>query len=232
MTVPVPADRSDEPCGSCRAACKTVVTDEDRKRHAHPRAFGARGVLASAKADRRRGGDVLPQEMCSSPKPAWALDWSCCFATWRGAGFARRRGADHRQGEGRVRRHHHLRLENLRRDADAAVRDLRPFCRCQERSARGRRRRSRDHSEGLSALNVPGTVTSIRQGAGPGALMSLELPVGRVLARITGGSVDAGPRAGHRLPRQSKIRRHRDRECGRRALSRRGRSAAPVPSER
>ena len=51
---------------------------------------------------------------------------------------------------------------------------------------------SRQPPEGLSALNVlPGVITSIRSGAGPGALVSLATPAGRVLARVTGRSVAA-----------------------------------------
>ncbi len=46
--------------------------------------------------------------------------------------------------------------------------------------------------EGLSALNIlPGTVREIRTGAGPGALVALETPAGRLLARITRRSAEA-----------------------------------------
>lgn len=45
---------------------------------------------------------------------------------------------------------------------------------------------SRERPEGLSALNIlPGTVHSVRPGDGPGALVALDTPAGRVLARIT-----------------------------------------------
>ncbi len=45
---------------------------------------------------------------------------------------------------------------------------------------------SRSRPEGLSALNVvPGTVHEIRLGQGPGALVALDTPAGRLLARIT-----------------------------------------------
>jgi molybdate transport system ATP-binding protein len=45
--------------------------------------------------------------------------------------------------------------------------------------------------QGLSALNViPGRVEHIRRGAGPGAIVSLNTPAGRLLARITARSAD------------------------------------------
>lgn len=45
---------------------------------------------------------------------------------------------------------------------------------------------SRTRPDGLSALNIlPGTVVSIRAGEGPGALVALDTPAGRVLARVT-----------------------------------------------
>lgn len=51
---------------------------------------------------------------------------------------------------------------------------------------------SRTRPEGLSALNIlPGTVETIRSGEGPGALVSLDTPAGRVLARVTRRSADA-----------------------------------------
>ena len=51
---------------------------------------------------------------------------------------------------------------------------------------------SRSRPEGLSALNIlPGTVQGIRSGSGPGALIALDTPAGRVLARITRRSVKA-----------------------------------------
>ena len=51
---------------------------------------------------------------------------------------------------------------------------------------------SRDAPTGLSALNVlPCTVTEIRSGDGPGALVALDGPAGRLLARITRRSVAA-----------------------------------------
>lgn len=50
---------------------------------------------------------------------------------------------------------------------------------------------SRQRPEGLSALNVlPGTVESIRGGEGPGAMVALATPAGRVLARVTRRSAD------------------------------------------
>ena len=50
---------------------------------------------------------------------------------------------------------------------------------------------SRGRPEGLSALNIlPGTVTEIRPGDGPGAIVALETAAGRVLARITRRSAD------------------------------------------
>jgi molybdate transport system ATP-binding protein len=51
---------------------------------------------------------------------------------------------------------------------------------------------SRARPEGLSALNIlPGTVQDIRAGEGPGALVALDTPAGRVLARITRRSATA-----------------------------------------
>ena len=51
---------------------------------------------------------------------------------------------------------------------------------------------SRGTPEGLSALNIlPGTVAEVRTGAGPGALVALDTPAGRVLARITRRSAEA-----------------------------------------
>ncbi|MEY8838378.1 molybdenum ABC transporter ATP-binding protein [Cribrihabitans sp. XS_ASV171] len=45
---------------------------------------------------------------------------------------------------------------------------------------------SRDQPKGLSALNIlSGTVHEIRPGDGPGAIVALDTPAGRVLARIT-----------------------------------------------
>ncbi len=60
---------------------------------------------------------------------------------------------------------------------------------------------SRGRPEGLSALNViPGTVRDLRQGQGPGALVALETPAGRLLARITRRSVaELGIAPGQRL---------------------------------
>lgn len=46
--------------------------------------------------------------------------------------------------------------------------------------------------EGLSALNIlPGTITAIREGAGPGVLISLATPAGPMLASITRRSLSA-----------------------------------------
>ncbi|AHM04672.1 Molybdenum transport ATP-binding protein ModC [Roseibacterium elongatum DSM 19469] len=51
---------------------------------------------------------------------------------------------------------------------------------------------SRHRPEGLSALNViSGRIAEIRTGQGPGALVALETPAGRILARITQRSVAA-----------------------------------------
>jgi molybdate transport system ATP-binding protein len=45
---------------------------------------------------------------------------------------------------------------------------------------------ARQRPEGLSALNIlPGEVVKIREGAGPGALVSVATPAGTILARIT-----------------------------------------------
>lgn len=51
---------------------------------------------------------------------------------------------------------------------------------------------SRGRPEGLSALNIlPGTVHSVHPGEGPGAIVALDTPAGRVLARITARSAKA-----------------------------------------
>ena len=51
---------------------------------------------------------------------------------------------------------------------------------------------SRKKPEGLSALNVlPGTVEMVRPGDGPGAIVSVRTPAGRVLARVTQRSAEA-----------------------------------------
>jgi molybdate transport system ATP-binding protein len=51
---------------------------------------------------------------------------------------------------------------------------------------------SRDRPQGLSALNViPGTVREVRAGEGPGAIVALDTPAGRLLARITRRSAEA-----------------------------------------
>ena len=51
---------------------------------------------------------------------------------------------------------------------------------------------SRKRPEGLSAQNIlPGTIEQIRPGAGPGAIVSLATPAGRVLARVTQRSARA-----------------------------------------
>ena len=45
---------------------------------------------------------------------------------------------------------------------------------------------SRKVPVGLSALNhIPGTVAAMREGDGPGVIVTLDTPAGRVLARIT-----------------------------------------------
>lgn len=55
--------------------------------------------------------------------------------------------------------------------------------------------------EGMSALNIlPAKISDIRQGDGPGAVVSLDTKAGRVLARVTKRSVQAmGLRVGHDL---------------------------------
>jgi len=51
---------------------------------------------------------------------------------------------------------------------------------------------SRAPPAGLSALNIlPGTVAEVRPGEGPGALVALDTPAGRLLARITRRSAAA-----------------------------------------
>jgi molybdate transport system ATP-binding protein len=51
---------------------------------------------------------------------------------------------------------------------------------------------ARERPEGLSALNIlPGTVRELRPGEGPGALVALDTPAGRILARITRRSAEA-----------------------------------------
>jgi molybdate transport system ATP-binding protein len=51
---------------------------------------------------------------------------------------------------------------------------------------------SRTRPEGLSALNIlPGTVSSVRAGDGPGAIVSVQTKAGTVLARVTQRSVQA-----------------------------------------
>lgn len=51
---------------------------------------------------------------------------------------------------------------------------------------------SRQAPEGLSALNIlPGTVADLRPGGGPGAMVSLDTPAGRLLARVTRRSAQA-----------------------------------------
>lgn len=51
---------------------------------------------------------------------------------------------------------------------------------------------ARARPEGLSALNIlPGVVHEVRGGDGPGAIVSLDTPAGRLLARITRRSAEA-----------------------------------------
>jgi len=51
---------------------------------------------------------------------------------------------------------------------------------------------ARTRPEGLSALNIlPGRVDTLREGGGPGTLVSLTTPAGRVLARVTRRSAKA-----------------------------------------
>ncbi len=51
---------------------------------------------------------------------------------------------------------------------------------------------SRHRPEGLSALNIlPGTIEAIRAGEGPGAIVSLATPAGKILARVTRRSATA-----------------------------------------
>ena len=56
---------------------------------------------------------------------------------------------------------------------------------------------SRARPEGLSALNIlPGVVHEVRPGEGPGAIVAIDTPAGRVLARITrrsAGSLGLAP---------------------------------------
>ncbi|MCU0855162.1 MAG: molybdenum ABC transporter ATP-binding protein [Rhodobacteraceae bacterium] len=50
---------------------------------------------------------------------------------------------------------------------------------------------ARNRPEGLSALNIlSGTVAELRAGEGPGAMVAVDTPAGRVLARITRRSAD------------------------------------------
>jgi molybdate transport system ATP-binding protein len=51
---------------------------------------------------------------------------------------------------------------------------------------------ARGRPEGLSALNVlPGVVEALREGDGPGALVTVQTPAGRILARVTRRSAQA-----------------------------------------
>jgi molybdate transport system ATP-binding protein len=51
---------------------------------------------------------------------------------------------------------------------------------------------ARGRPEGLSALNIlPGVVAEVRAGEGPGAIVALDTPAGRVLARVTRRSAAA-----------------------------------------
>lgn len=51
---------------------------------------------------------------------------------------------------------------------------------------------SRTRPQGLSALNIlGGTIDQIRPGGGPGAIISMVTPAGRILARVTRRSADA-----------------------------------------
>ncbi|WP_293576458.1 molybdenum ABC transporter ATP-binding protein [Phaeobacter sp.] len=51
---------------------------------------------------------------------------------------------------------------------------------------------SRERPDGLSALNIfPGTITQIRRGDGPGAMVTLQTKAGTLLARVTRRSADA-----------------------------------------
>ncbi|SDY79672.1 molybdenum ABC transporter ATP-binding protein [Citreimonas salinaria] len=51
---------------------------------------------------------------------------------------------------------------------------------------------ARQRPDGLSALNIlPGVVQELRPGAGPGTIVALETPAGRLLARITRRSAEA-----------------------------------------
>ena len=51
---------------------------------------------------------------------------------------------------------------------------------------------SRSLPEGLSALNIlPGTVAELRIGEGPGTMVAIDTPAGRLLARITRRSAEA-----------------------------------------
>ena len=51
---------------------------------------------------------------------------------------------------------------------------------------------SREAPQGLSALNIlPGRVAAMREGAGPGMLISLDTAAGTLLARVTRRSAEA-----------------------------------------
>lgn len=227
MTVPVPANRSSEFSGSCRAGCKSVVTDEDRKLYAYPRTVGARR-------------DGFRQRCPPSPLSATALGGGGDRATerrWTGRVAARACEAQDFLASAV------LRLAKARGKFAATItfvlqlsgetQTLRPrstpLCRCQGALHERHRPRSRDPSEGFPAPNVlPGTVTSIRQA--PRVAGDTRRP-GAGAGHGTFGR-GAEPQAGHRLPRHRQIRRHQDRGCGRCALSHRGRGAAPLASER
>jgi molybdate transport system ATP-binding protein len=50
---------------------------------------------------------------------------------------------------------------------------------------------ARNRPEGLSALNIlPGIVAEVRAGEGPGAMVAVDTPAGRLLARVTRRSAD------------------------------------------
>lgn len=51
---------------------------------------------------------------------------------------------------------------------------------------------SKEYPRGLSALNIlPGQIISVRSGDGPGAIVSMQTPAGKILARITRRSASA-----------------------------------------
>lgn len=97
--------------------------------------------------------------------------------------------------EARVVRHHEDGLSEL--EAGGMVLFLPHLAQAPGRSVRVRIAAhdvipARQQPEGLSALNIlSGTVSEIREGGGPGAMVAIDTPAGRVLARVTRRSVAA-----------------------------------------